>query len=353
MTLTEWIMLGSLAGVFAGFACGAKLTAGPMLLVSLPIAIVLSRANRLKRLLFICLVFVVTGIVAFSPWLIRTAVWTHGNPVFPESTNLFGRAHWTEDQVQRWNLANHLPAPSQRAVGGRLSALWHQVIADYSAGAEPDIRGRYGYVLVPLSIVAICIGWRSPTVRLLAILLLCWVIFWTFFTHLQSRFLTPAIPVAALLTAQISTRRWQIACVAATVMSAIWCCFAISEKYLAFDKRTGGLAQVLGLEDLGRLHNFDLSKIPATQRVALVGDAKAFLYPLSIPPLSYTTVFDVVPSERSDLSAWRATDQPIAKSPTVFIVDPAEWQRLSRTYWKIPPPPAEVLAHHEPYIEVR
>jgi hypothetical protein len=68
--------------------------------------------------------------------------------------------------------------------------------------------------------------------------------------------------------------------------------------------------------------------------------------------LSYTTVFDVIPSDRADLGAWRALDQPTATTPTVFIVDPAEWQRLSRTYWKIPAPPADVLMHHEPYVEM-
>jgi hypothetical protein len=233
-----------------------------------------------------------------------------------------------------------------------MSALWHQVIGDYSPSAEPDIRGRYGYVLAPLIFVAAFLGWRSAAVRMLAILLLCWLIFWTFFTHLQSRFLTPAIPIAAILVAEVSSRRWQIACLVATLISAVWCCFSITQKYLAFDRRVSGLGQVLRLEDLGRLHNFDLSKIPATEHVTLIGDANAYLYPLPMSRLSYLTVFDDIPSEHADLAAWRAFDQPAATSPTVFIVDPDEWQRLSRTYWKAPPPPADVLMHHEPYVEM-
>ena len=49
-------------------------------------------------------VFVVCGVVVFSPWLIRNYVWAR-NPVFPEGMSVLGRGHFSAEQVARWEAA--------------------------------------------------------------------------------------------------------------------------------------------------------------------------------------------------------------------------------------------------------
>ena len=118
-----------MAGMLAGFATLAKLTAGPML--ALPIGfLILLRLNRLeaasnrqwKRAIGLAATAALGGIIVLSPWLIRNAVWT-GNPLFPFATGMFGRAHWSEAQVETWRTV-HAPKgpPAQRIA--RLGPQW-------------------------------------------------------------------------------------------------------------------------------------------------------------------------------------------------------------------------------------
>ena len=59
-------------------------------------------------------------------------------------------------------------------------------------------------------------------------------------------------------------------------------------------------------------------------------------------------------SSAVDLTSWRAIDQATTRpTPTAYIVDPNEWQRLCKTYRTVPPPPPDVAAHHEPFVIVR
>ena len=66
----------SLAGAFAGFACGTKLTAVPMLLIGIPAAAIVARLiSRSKIDLRSLATFIITGLLMFAPWLIRNQVW--------------------------------------------------------------------------------------------------------------------------------------------------------------------------------------------------------------------------------------------------------------------------------------
>ena len=57
------------------------------------------------------LIFLAMAITTFSPWLIRNCAWTR-NPVFPEATSIFGKAHLSDAQVERWKRA-HSPREDQ------------------------------------------------------------------------------------------------------------------------------------------------------------------------------------------------------------------------------------------------
>ena len=134
----DWI----LAGVFAGFACGTKLTAAPMLLIGIPVAAIIARPSKI--LLGWLALFLLAGTLTFSPWLIRNIAWA-GNPVFPEAPHLFGRGKFTEAQQQRWQqaaLANSRSAIDRRSV----RAANQQILIDW----------RYGWLILPAAIAGGC-----------------------------------------------------------------------------------------------------------------------------------------------------------------------------------------------------
>jgi hypothetical protein len=331
-----------LAGVFTGFACGSKLTAVPTLLIFIPLAVILSSAWHgrlahapLKKITFACILFTLAALITFSPWLLRTYLATH-NPVFPELTSIFGPAHFSPDQITRWHTANHLPNALHRSLTGRLSEFIKQILLDW----------RYAYTLIPLALFAALSSlfapsrFRafavSPRPLFLIIYLLLLTIFWLCFTHLQSRFYILAIPVTALLLTQLHLR-WEFTI--AAVLIAIQIAFSTSAMIHRFQQRISPLLPLgaIGMENMTQFLPEDISLAVATDKpIALVGDAKAFLYPIPIQRLHYRTVFDVQAKPgQSIVDAWLEG----APSDSIIIVDPVELARFSKTYHAIPPLP--------------
>src|SRR6185503_4533493 len=125
----------ALAGVMAGFACGTKLTAVPMVLLAVPLAVVVGWPRAVRY----AWVMVLVGGVVFAPWAIRNFAWA-GNPVFPEAMRLLGKGNFSDAQVERWEAA-HSPRADQRSVGARLRAGWREVVADWRFGFVPLFAG--------------------------------------------------------------------------------------------------------------------------------------------------------------------------------------------------------------------
>jgi hypothetical protein len=328
----------AVAGAMAGLACGVKLTAGPMLLLPLPVALVVIAAARrepLGRALTASAAFVVVSLALFAPWLARNVAWT-GNPVFPEAQNVFGRGHFTEAQSERWKAA-HSPRADQRSIGARFAAAWDQIARD----------ARYGFVLWPLALACAALAYRGPEAWLLAGLLVVFAVMWIGFTHLQSRFFVLAIPVAALLVAQVHGRAAVAAGAAAAVVLALVGIGVMHQRTAQFlgEKR---LAQVLGYERLSDFMVPPVAKdVPADATLALVGDAKAFCYQRPMSRLRYRTVFDVPPGD-DWLAAWLGA-APLDEK-TVILVDPGELGRFARTYRGLPTVPPEILQRGEPFL---
>jgi len=90
----------ALAGVFAGLACGCKLTAGPTILIAVPLALLLIGAARAR----------VRDIFAGGPGGFFAVADSQPdlahNPVFPEGMSIFGRGHFSQVQEQRWQKAH-------------------------------------------------------------------------------------------------------------------------------------------------------------------------------------------------------------------------------------------------------
>jgi hypothetical protein len=309
----------ALAGIFAGLAAGAKLTAVPVLFVGIPLALLITQCS--VRTLGRCAVFGACGLLAASPWLIRNQVWAH-NPIFPEGMKWLGQAHFSDVQVERWHLAHEVPNAEHRSVGGRLAAFGSEVLGD----------SRFGYVLIPLAVAAVVVS-RKRQVAFLAIVLGVQILFWIFFTHVQGRFMVMAIPLAALLIGQMEGEAWKIAGGLAAAIVAGLGTTLVGLKLGGIIHRYPDLRELLGRENLNGLL-IDTRTLPPDEPVDLVGDAKAFLYPLPMTRLHYKTVFDVDTSDasKSIIDDWLAG---MPQTPIV-IVNSDELARFAKTYYRIP-----------------
>jgi hypothetical protein len=320
----------ALAGVMAGFASGTKLTAVPMLLAAIPAAFGLAIFLRKeKEWLRPTLAFVAFGLLVLSPWLIRNFIWTR-NPVFPEAMSVFGRGHFTAEQAERWRLA-YVPPPAQRTLDGRVKASWEQIFADW----------RYGFVLIPAGLFAFIRGKRRSESLFLVALLAMWLVFWLFFTHLQSRFFVLAIPVAALLVLRIEAPLAKLALICCLLLQAGFGFLKVHDKA---SKELGPFLIALAIDHYPELDDRLTPVMNGTQHLCLIGSARAFVYEMPMSRLHYRTVFDVDVHGRDVVEAW--ADGCPHKAADVNYTDYDELQRLSwkeregRGYWKIPAPPA-------------
>jgi hypothetical protein len=170
--------------------------------------------------------------------------------------------------------------------------------------------------------------------------------FWLGFTHLQGRFFVLAVPIAALLVAQVQGRLAIATAIAAAVIAIIGLC-VVHPRAIAF-LHEKGLARVLGVEVLDEFLVPQLAKdVAADATLVLVGDAKAFYYRRPMERLRYRTVFDVT-DDADWLTAWAGT--PAGDAKIVVLVDPAEVARFERTYRRLPPAPPEILQRGEPFV---
>jgi hypothetical protein len=328
----------TVAGAMAGLACGVKLTGGPMLLLPLPIALIaiaIVRRDAPAKAFAAAVLFLAVGVATFSPWLVRNLAWA-GNPVFPEEQALLGRGHFSEAQSERWKAA-HSPREDQRSIGARVRAGWDQIVVD----------GRFGYAMIPFALVCAALAYRRPETWLLIALLALLAVFWLGFTHLQGRFFVLAVPLAALLIAQVQGRLAIATGAAAAAVLAVIGLAVVHPRASSF-LHEKGLAGALGVEALGGFMTPQIVKdVPADATLVLVGDAKAFYYQRPMARLRYRTVFDVT-DDADWLTAWAG---PAARDTnTVVLVDPGEVSRFARTYRRLPPAPPDVLQHGEPYV---
>ncbi len=320
-----------LAGLMAGFACGTKLTAVPEVLLAVPVAcivaILITREKAAseaevvpvsRRLLGVgC--FMVVGVVTFSPWLIRNALWT-GNVVFPEAMSVLGKAYFSDVQVERWRRA-HRPPPEQQRVTARLRAAASQIAAN--AG--------YGYVFLPLVLAAGAAARKQRAVQALLIMLALHALFWLSFTHLQGRFFVLAVPIGALILAHAEWRRGAPVVLALIVAMGVLALTAVQMRL----RRYPALSPTIGVQQLDELTPEALKSVPPGATVTLVGDARAFNYQLPMARLRYRTVFDVDSSK-----GWNAIDSwagvHISPKDPGLLIDWPELARLRATYYAVP-----------------
>jgi hypothetical protein len=342
----------ALAGAMAGLACGVKLTAVPMVLLAVPIVFSAALALRRQRWLAPAAAFIVCGGIVFAPWLVRNAAWAR-NPVFPEAMKLLGRAHFSPDQVERWERAHAVPA-DKSPIPARLRAAWDQIFVDW----------RFGYVILPAAALAVLyplltgrrhhalspgtpgerVGVRGssdlqvasgapepqPTAFLPA-LVAAWFLFWLFFTHLEGRFFVLAVPVLAMIVARVELPIARL---------ALLCGLLLQVGFGMLNFQPPIAQQFIPYRDLIAIDTFplpdDLADAASTgASVCLIGDATPFRYPLPSARLHYRTVFDVDPRGRPIEDAW--ADGCPRHPGDLLLLDFNELARFSQTYFAIPP----------------
>lgn len=175
---------GLVAGVLAGIACSAKMTA-VLSVVPMAGALLLFAARTPWRARAgMTLAAIVGGAAAMLPWLVRNAV-ACGNPVFPFARGLFGNSHWTDEQFRRFAMAHASPG---HGVMDHLTLLFSH---------DRGILHEQWSVLFPLGLAAILLVIGMTETRRLGALLLASLLLqlltWMAFTHEQSRFLVPSM----------------------------------------------------------------------------------------------------------------------------------------------------------------
>jgi hypothetical protein len=334
-----------LSGAFAGFACGAKITAVPMLLLAVPIALAVTFPwKKAKDVLFTprkfigdIAIFLIVGSIVLSPWLLRNIAWA-GNPLFPVAMKTLGKDHFTDAQVERFRVA-HSPTASQQSPTARLNIVWKDVLTHW----------QYGYLLLPVAAVAAAWRWRDRQTWMLLVTMLIIFIVWIGFTHLLSRFLVMLIPLAGILIARARWGRILPVGIAITLLAA-GLGWAGVYGPLAYWTRDPDRVQLIGRQDLAFMTPDALSDMTNTNKqVGLVGDAGAFLYQIPMSRLHYRTVFDLPGDVDNPIDAWLG---PQAKSDPnwLLVINPTEIARLHRTYRNTPALPREWEDRDQPFV---
>jgi hypothetical protein len=330
-----------LSGIMAGFACGAKITAVPMLLLAVPAAVfvvLISRRSMLKRTIISCCALVLAGSLVLSPWLIRNIVWC-GNPLFPVGMSVLGKDHFNDQQVERFRIA-HSPTAKQEGFIGHLKVVRDDVIESW----------QFDFIFFPFALLAIAIRWRDPQTWLLAICGLFVVVVWIGFTHLIPRFVVMLIPIAAIAIGRIHWgRAWPAGLALLLIGAGLGWGFLVPELYKWSNPvPVNGEPPVVFIgADCGILIAQSKELLAARDsgmQIGLVGDAQAFLYQIPMKQLHYSTVFNLQGDD--PIAAWAG---PQAKgNPNWFLViNPMEIDRLHTTYRNVPALPSDWAGHGE------
>jgi hypothetical protein len=204
---------GVLLGVLVGTACSIKPTA--VLFVAVPLGLALALTVPVRVWARLAVGGAGATIAMCGPWLVRNAL-ASGDPVFPFGAVLFAGAdgslgHWSAEQVARYGTAH-------RFDGSILDRLRLLVLPEQAREGVPDIaryRGlthpQWAFFWVLVAGGAPMGAWlargrrsaagRAGPVAWLSAMLVLQVALWLTFTHVQSRFILPAIVPGAMLIA--------------------------------------------------------------------------------------------------------------------------------------------------------
>lgn len=317
----------ALAGLFAGFACGCKYTAIPMIAGPLLIATFLLPKQTIRHKFENGLIFALLALVSFSPWLIRNMALT-GNPVFPLVNRVFDASPegWGPEQTDRWE-RGHQPGESERTIVGRLQALWRHVPAD---GLQ-----RFGPAILLLGLVGLLGRKRDRTDLILVVILSLQLVVWLFATHLYARFAVVFLIPLTLLAGRgvMDGGRRANLLISVLCVGACWN-FYFAAKLVGSEGALGGPGSSFYDGDQPGYEYFKLvnDELPGYAKILLVGEARAFYFRR---PVSYNVVFNRNPFAqvvRTSRSERQILDWLADEGYTHVLVNWLEIQRLRTSY---------------------
>lgn len=317
------------AGVLAGFACGCKYTAVPMVAAPLAIAIGVIGKTSPRRRFTRMVLFSAAATIACSPWLLKNLVFT-GNPVFPLANTVF-RANppgWGKEETQRWDRGHETP-PAERSLGARVRAGWKRIIAD------PD--QRFGPLVLSLGLMGLLWRKRDRADWALLVVLLIQLAVWLFATHLFARFavvmLVPLVILGGRAMTAAPNRLRSSVIVSAIAVGTAWNLVFAGRMYARESVDAAGASLIHdGLLPGYEYFNTVNRELPGDARILLVGDAKAFYFDLAV---DYCVAFNRSPFFEAVLRAETA-ETLLAwlreRRYTHVLVNWSELRRLASTY---------------------
>ena len=325
-----WIVI---AGLAAGFACGCKYTAVPMIALPLAVAVLAVPGRGAARRLTTALAFSAAALASFLPWLVKNQVMT-GNPVFPLANGWFEASPpgWGVEQTGQWD-RGHEPSPNETGVAAKATALWRHIPADHLQ--------RFGPVVLLLAMGGLFVRRLDRIDAALLILLGTQLGVWLFATHLYARFAVILLIPLSLLAgrAALGERRSRgVVVVSCVILAGVWN-FSFAARL--HDRESPGAApasliydgHVTGYEYFATV-NHDL---PDKARLLLVGEARAFYF---LRPADYTVVFNEDPfiqAVRDARSDRAIVDWLIERGITHVLVHWSEIDRLLRSQYGFDP----------------
>jgi hypothetical protein len=321
--------LAVVAGAAAGFACGCKYTAVPLIAAPLALVPLFRRSRATGRRIGASCVFAGAAVVTFLPWLAKNQAMT-GNPVFPLANSVFAASPsgWGPEETERWDRGHSLDA-GERTIGGRVGLLFTHVLWDK--------HQRLGPVVLLLAALGMFRRRRSDVDFALLMILALQLAVWLFATHLYARFaVVLLIPLSLLAGRSVlvhgaRTRRTVIA--AALVFGAAW----NGASALDLLRREGAAGAPAALIYEGQLPGYEYFKtvnaeLPEDAKVLLVGEARAFYFQRKV---DYCVAFNRSPfldlvSETDD--AGRIADWLRERGYSHVLVNWGELRRLASTY---------------------
>ena len=240
--------------------------------------------SGLRPCLTVSAIFALSVFAACGPWYLKNLAQT-GNPTYPLLSSVFGQGNWSEQQHERWSTAHSPPADQN---GNRHSAT--QLVG--SAIVLGWNSTGHSVALLPFAAVAVFAAPRRKFVLLMLVFVVYFVAVWWLVTHRFGRFVTPLLPVLALMAAvavasllKTRARSWLVAAL---------CLVALLNALLATSSVLGDNRFFMPLADarasrVSTIHRYLNESLHDNERVLLVGDATPL--ELEVPHL-YNTCFD-------------------------------------------------------------
>jgi hypothetical protein len=345
------IRRGTLVALLIGAATGCKPTAILFLAPAATVFMAVTTPPRAWPLMFS--VGAVVGLAALAPWLIRNAAFS-GNPVFPHANTLLTHAHWTPDQSARY-AAGH-------TFDGTLTQRITTLILPGADPAQPAVvrwRGLTNpqWAITPLlTLIALPLLFARrapprPIAIALTISLAAGIFAWYAFTHLQSRFLIPLLPLMAASIALVGPtfsrslpRPTSIITILLLAASAVWSFTNLAAQRNADPHALLTLGPAVFTGDLPIDNLGDAvvwagvnESAPSPEPLLLVGDAT----PIYLRrPIVYATAWDTHPlaeamrAHPEDPAAWAAALH--ARGLRWVLVSFPELDRLAASGWSDP-----------------